>query len=72
MQPRTHRARAMAFNPVVQDVFAVCSADLSVDLWRYARKKNELEKLSERNDVTPIGGVKYLVLSMFCLILRSL
>lgn len=56
----------MAFNPVAQDVFAVCSADLSVDLWRYARKNNELEKLSERNDVTPIGAVNtWLYITVF-------
>ncbi|CAN0466053.1 unnamed protein product, partial [Ectocarpus sp. 8 AP-2014] len=35
----------MAFNPVDPGLFAVCSADLSVDLWRYGRNKQELEKV---------------------------
>lgn len=47
----------MAFNPVEPGLFAVCSADLSVDLWRYGRNNHELEKVSERNEVTPVGGV---------------
>ncbi|CAN0258792.1 unnamed protein product [Ectocarpus sp. 12 AP-2014] len=53
---RSRKPRTMAFNPVDPGLFAVCSADLSVDLWRYGRNKQELEKVSERNDVTPVGG----------------
>lgn len=44
----------MAFNPKVPGLFAVSSADLSVDLWRYGRDNQELEKVSERGDVTPL------------------
>ena len=47
----------MAFNPVDHGLFAVCSADLSVDLWRYNRRGNEMSKVSDRNDATPVGGV---------------
>eukprot|EP00904_Undaria_pinnatifida_P012970 jgi/Undpi1/8803/HiC_scaffold_25.g11265.m1 len=46
----------MAFNPVDHGLFAVCSADLSVDLWRYNRRGNEMSKVSDRNDATPVGG----------------
>ncbi|CAN0535191.1 unnamed protein product, partial [Ectocarpus sp. 8 AP-2014] len=42
---RSRKPRTMAFNPVDPGLFAVCSADLSVDLWRYGRNKQELEKV---------------------------
>ena len=54
---RSHKSRSMAFNPVDHGLFAVCSADLSVDLWRYNRRGNEMSKVSDRNDATPVGGV---------------
>eukprot|EP00903_Cladosiphon_okamuranus_P013843 g12882.t1 len=53
---RSHRSRSMAFNPVEPALFAVCSGDLSVDLWRCGRNHQELERVSERSDVTPSIG----------------
>lgn len=51
---RTYKARSMTFNPTDKDVFAVCSSDLSLDLWRYTRHPNhELEKLGELDQATP-------------------
>lgn len=56
---RTYKARSMTFNPTDKDVFAVCSSDLSLDLWRYTRHPNhELEKLGELDQATPNPAVR--------------
>lgn len=55
---RTKKLRAMAFNPAVSGLFAVCSADQSMDLWQYSQNTKELERVSSRDGVTPGGGVR--------------
>ena len=63
----------MAFNPTVPGLFAVCSADLSVDLWQYTRKNNELERVWTRQEATPIGGVRgfWMLLAVTAVVARK-
>lgn len=57
---RDLKARVLAFNPVEKDLFAVCSDDQSVDLWRHFRgPKHELKRLKARLErATPKSAVR--------------